>query len=83
MKVGLEELTAAVGELHRSPSPPPSPAGRGRIIRRLLEDPEPEFAERARNIRRTTKRCCLSPGERVRVRASVTTNLQENSSATR
>ena len=57
----------------RSPSPRPSPAGRGRILLRLLAKRSAGFAREACANKSAFNRCPLSPGEWVRVRASVTT----------
>jgi hypothetical protein len=50
---------------------------RGRIVRCLLEGRETAVARRATCKNGTANRCSLSPGERVRVRASVKTNFKE------
>ena len=73
MNSAITKLAAVVARSCHSPSPRPSPAGRGRIIRRLSERRNPEFAGRSFAKPETAARCSLSPGERVRVRAIVPT----------
>jgi len=50
---------------------------RGRIVRRCSERREAEVARSAFGKDGVADRCSLSPGERVRVRASVKTNFRE------
>jgi hypothetical protein len=76
MNLTHTKRTAALDEPHRSPSPRPSPAGRGRIVRRSKRSCEPEIAVRSFPNQWTYQCCSLSPGERVRVRAGVTAILK-------
>ncbi|MBE0540583.1 MAG: 4Fe-4S cluster-binding domain-containing protein [Verrucomicrobia bacterium] len=54
--------------LNDSPSPLPAPAGRGRIVRRLTQEPASGFTGRSSATQRTDNICSLSQRERVRVR---------------
>ena len=51
-----------------SPSPRPSPVGRGRMVYRLSTTPEPEFAQRPSAKQQSDACCSLSLRERVWVR---------------
>src|SRR6266496_1634768 len=53
-----------------SPSPRPSPLGRGRIVRRLSAIPVTEFAKPVCAKHKAGGCCSLSPRERVRVRGN-------------
>jgi len=65
-------LTSAPTRMvERSPSPQPSPPGRGRNLRRLSEIASAVFAGPPSANHKRTACCSLSPGERVGVRASV------------
>jgi len=75
MKAELERRVAALDESRHSPSPRPAPAGRGRIALCVFGQREREFAQRARELLGPPIRRPLSLRERVRVRASVSTNL--------
>jgi Protein of unknown function (DUF3826) len=57
---------------HASPSPLPSPAGRGRILRRLIEKLAAGFTRDAVEMTMRIAPCSLSSGERVGVRGSAT-----------
>src|SRR5688572_8630696 len=61
-------------KVHPHPGPLPS-VGRGRITRRALEIPETGYAEGSIAKPEPANGCSLSPGERVGVRASVSTKL--------
>src|SRR6266581_8511062 len=58
--------TATLG----SPSPRPSPLGRGRKVHRLSITPAPEFAQRPSAKCQSDACCSLSLRERVRVRGN-------------
>ncbi len=60
---------------HASPSPLPSPAGRGRILRRFFEKLAAGFARHAIGQATRVAACSLSSGERVRVRGNVAWQL--------
>ena len=56
------------GLLDDSPSPRPSPAGRGRNARRVLANPALTAARKLSNFKKLSNGCSLSQRERVRVR---------------
>ncbi len=60
---------------HASPSPLPSPAGRGRILRRLFEKLAAGFVSSAHEQPSTHKTFSLSSGERAGVRGNVAWQL--------
>jgi hypothetical protein len=60
------------GAMHPSPSPRPSPLGRGRIARRVLEKPAAGLAKPAPKNGNQPIRRSLSPRERARVRGKET-----------
>jgi hypothetical protein len=73
MNSEITKLTAVVARSCHSLPARPSPAGGGRIIRRLCERRDPEFAGRSFAKPESAVRCSLSPGEKVRVMAIVQT----------
>jgi hypothetical protein len=75
MKLTFGDRTKIGGESCHSPSPRPSPAGRGRIALNVFGQRESECARRALELLGPPRRCPLSLGERVRVRASVPPDL--------
>src|SRR2546425_4147955 len=67
LKQGVADRTVGWATLG-SPSPPPSPLGRGRMVHRLTITPVSEFAQEPSAIHQSDACCSLSPRERVRVR---------------
>ena len=59
-----------------SPSPRPSPAGRGRIVRRLIRKPATGFAGRVHEKSEAADCCSLSQRERAGVRILPTESLR-------
>ena len=59
-----------------SPSPLPSPLGRGRIVSRRRREPATGFAKGACEQAKGTNCYSLSPRERVRVRGNGMSKLQ-------
>ncbi len=59
-----------------SPSPRPSSAGRGRIVRGLTACPKSEFVQRSKAKFELAGRCSLPRRERVRVRGNSTMSNQ-------
>ena len=70
MKILLEKLDFVGLAGVRFPSPRPSPKGRGRIFRSLIEKLMAVFAEPALKNRGAFDSCSLSPRERVWVRGN-------------
>src|SRR6266511_6443530 len=68
MTIPRRELDA--GLLAPSPSPRPSPLGRGRIIRRFSINRSRRFTESLATTHEACDCCSLSPWERVRVRGN-------------
>src|SRR2546427_13170359 len=66
-KPGAYRLIRGMGTLS-SPSPLPSPLGRGRMVLRPSVTPVPELAQRPSAIHQSDACCSLSLRERVRVR---------------
>jgi hypothetical protein len=62
--------------VERPPSPRPSPQGEGESFAASLKYRATGLAGHTSACQKTNDGCSLSPGERVRVRASVETNLQ-------
>jgi hypothetical protein len=58
----------------RSPSPRPSPPGRGRIVSRVLANPRLPSARWLSNFSGASNGCSLSQRERVRVRENISQN---------
>jgi len=70
--VKSESTIGRQAKVNDSPSPLPSPAGRGRILHRLTQGPASGFAGRCSANQETDKSCSLSQRERVRVRENTT-----------